>query len=47
MVWRIALLAQELQSTNVSISELIPGPVATAITIPGDAQQLSGVGGSE
>jgi 3-oxoacyl-[acyl-carrier protein] reductase len=32
---------------RISVNELIPGPVATAMTTPGDAQQLSGAGGSE
>lgn len=47
-VWMLTrVLAQELQSSNISVNELIPGPVATAMTTPADAQQLSGVGGSE
>jgi 3-oxoacyl-[acyl-carrier protein] reductase len=46
-VWMLTrVLALELQSSDISVNELIPGPVATTVT-PENAQQLSGVGGSE
>jgi 3-oxoacyl-[acyl-carrier protein] reductase len=41
------VLAQELQSSDISVNELIPGPVATDMMTPANAQQLAGVGGSE
>jgi 3-oxoacyl-[acyl-carrier protein] reductase len=47
-VWMLTrVLAQELQSSDISVNELIPGPVTTAMMTPDNAQQLSGIGGSE
>jgi 3-oxoacyl-[acyl-carrier protein] reductase len=47
-VWMLTrVLAQELQSSDISVNELIPGPVTTDMMTAASAQQLSGVGGSE
>ena len=46
-VWMLTrVLAQELQASDISVNELIPGPVTSMMT-PDSAQQLAGVGGSE
>ena len=46
-VWmRTRVLAQELQTSDISVNELIPGPVTSMMT-PDSARQLAGVGGNE
>ena len=46
-VWMLTrVLAQELQASDISVNELIPGPVTSMMT-PDSAQQLAGVGGNE